>query len=113
MKDCVFVVVSLKSSKEKSQDSPKQKINGVDGDLQKTEVTKSSSTNGTDTGAAVNGDLLTEAEEKELMPNTVCGHLQLIFAQLQFSNRRYRIESFVCSYCTYQLTLGDVQSTGC
>lgn len=27
-------------------------------------------------------------EDAELMPSTVCGHLQLIFALLQFTNRR-------------------------
>ena len=36
----------------------------------------------------LNGDLLTEELEKQLMPSTVCGQLQLMFAFMQFTSRR-------------------------
>lgn len=36
--------------------------------------------------------------EKELMPTTCCGHLQLIFALLQFSSRRYACKHYNCSF---------------
>ncbi len=54
----------------------------------------STSSNGVDTTTSdvghskVNGDLLTEELEKQLMPSTVCGQLQLMFAFMQFTSRR-------------------------
>ena len=65
----------------------------------------SSTSNGTEDSRVTNGSVLSEAEEKELLPDTVCGHLQLVFALLQFSNRRYDLP-VGCSYLIFSVSKG-------